>query len=88
MTPDDIARLLVTDRAAGTAALDDALTTLHGSAHAAHLCALHRVAADYWSTDPDRVAFHLTHAWIYALEAGDEGAEAELHDLLAREGRI
>jgi hypothetical protein len=53
------------------ARLDRLLRALHGAPRPARLSALHRVAA---ATLPDPAArrFHLTHAWIFALEAGDD----------------
>lgn len=51
-------------------------------AHAANdltaLIALYTEAADHAETsaDTDRACFFLTHAWIFALEAGDIRADA------------
>jgi hypothetical protein len=88
MRAEAISDLLLSDRRAAGAALDSALMTLHGSGEAGELCALHRVAAAYWGDDAAQAAFHRTHAYIYALEAGDAQAEAALFDQLAAEGRI
>ncbi len=87
MMPPDIAALMAKDREASKTPLDHALRALHGSGEARTLCALHRLAAQYWDTEPAQAAFHLTHAYVYALEAGDTHAEADLFDALARDGR-
>jgi hypothetical protein len=67
------------------AALDTALIALHGCGEAARLSALHRRAAEHFRDDAGARRFHLTHGWVYALEAGDEGVvaglEAELRAL-------
>jgi len=88
MTAAGIAALMAEDRAAARGPLDDALRALHGSGRASELCALHRLAAAFWDDDPAQVAFHRTHAYVYALEAGDGQAEAELFAALADEGRV
>lgn len=88
MTVAGIAALMAEDPAAARGPLDEALRSLHGSGQARELCALHRLAAEFWSDDPAQVAFHRTHAYVYALEAGDGVAEAELFGLLADQGRI
>lgn len=88
MTPDAIAALMARDRAAARGPLDRALRDLHGSGRAGDLCALHRLAAEYWADDAEKVAFHRTHAYVYALEAGDARAEATLFAALAAEGRV
>ncbi|MEM9012508.1 MAG: hypothetical protein AAGE18_14875 [Pseudomonadota bacterium] len=66
------------------AALDAALHRLHGTPAARELSLLHEEAAGLFDDTGSR-RFHLTHAWIYALVAG-EGArigalEAELRAL-------
>ncbi len=88
MQAEAIADLMARDRAAAGIALDRALMALHGSGEARELCALHRLAERYWKNDPAQVAFHRTHAYVYALEAGDRAAEAALRNALADEGRI
>jgi hypothetical protein len=50
-------------------ALDRALIALHGSGRAAQLSRLHAEAARMMETVPEQ-RFHLTHAWVFALEAG------------------
>jgi hypothetical protein len=50
-------------------ALDRALIALHGSGRAAELSRLHTEAAAMM-TDQGAERFHLTHAWVFALEAG------------------
>ena len=52
------------------ARLDAALRAHHAGGDAAALSALHCQAAALM-TDPAARRFHLTHAWIYALVAGD-----------------
>lgn len=84
----EIATLMARDREAARGPLDQALRDLHGSGRVDELCALHRLAAEYWRDDPEQVAFHQTHAYVYALEAGDGAAEAALYEALARQGRI
>ena len=76
------------DRAAAGRALNAALTHLHESDEARELCALHLLAVRYWQDDAAQVAFHRTHAYVYALEAGDEIATRDLHAALEAEGRI
>lgn len=65
-------------------ALDAELRRLHGSGEAAALSALHVHAAELMPS-PEGRRFHLTHAWIYALVAGDPFAtvklEAELRSM-------
>ena len=56
-------------------ALDRALTRLHGSGRAAELSRLHEQAVALMEEDGAR-RFHLTHAWVFALEAGAPEAEA------------
>jgi|OM-RGC.v1.034553159 hypothetical protein len=69
------------------AALDAALIRLHGSGEAAMLAALHEEAATLL---PDAGArrFHATHAWVYALEAGDAPRVARLEQALRAAGGL
>jgi len=83
-----ISTLMAGDRVAAGAALDRSLRALHGSGRSYELCALHRLAAEYWAGDAEQTAFHRTHAYVYALEAGDAQAEAALFGALAEDGRI
>ena len=78
MTPD------VTRRAA---ALDADLIRLHGSGEAARLSALHEEAAAFL-VDPGARRFHLTHAWVHALEAGDWPRVARLEAAVAEAGGL
>jgi len=55
--------------------LDLALRALHGSGRAAELSAAHLAAADRRHGREAR--FHLTHAWVFALEAGADVAAIE-----------
>ena len=88
MRSEEIAALLEAgERDRALKALDAALIRLHGSTGTRELCALHRLAARCWEDDEDRAAFHLTHALVYALEAGDEAAR-DLHAALTARGRI
>ena len=50
-------------------ALDRALIALHGSGRAAELSHLHAEAARMMLSVAEQ-RFHLTHAWVFALEAG------------------
>lgn len=80
--------LIRTDRAAAGAALDTALQTKHGTGDARGMLSLHLLAAEYWSGDKHQSAFHRTHAYVYALEAGDWDAGDALYADLSAEGRI
>ena len=89
MRAEGIAALLEAgDRKGAETALDAALTARHASGAARELCALHRLAARFWEGDADRAAFHLTHAYVHALEAGDDAATRTLHAALAAMGRV
>ena len=65
-------------------ALDAELIRLHGVGRPARLSELHRRAAAMMADAAAR-RFHLTHAWVFALEAGDaaevETLESELRAL-------
>ncbi|MEO1199415.1 MAG: hypothetical protein AAFX39_09295 [Pseudomonadota bacterium] len=52
------------------AELDVALKALHGTGAAGELSRLHETAAEMMADSASR-RFHLTHAWVFALEAGD-----------------
>lgn len=53
--------------------LNEELTRLHGQLeHAPRLCELHQAAAIHFAQDEGAMRFHLTHAWVYALVAGDD----------------
>lgn len=71
------------------AALERELIAAHESGDGDSLIGLYEVAADKAaaSHDIDSAAFFLTHAWIFALERGDERAEA-LRARLANWGRV
>jgi hypothetical protein len=64
---------------AEAAALDARLRALHETGRAEELSALHLRAAALLG-EPAARRFHLTHAWVFALEAGTgaEALEAEL----------
>ena len=88
MTVPEIAALMARDRVAARGPLDTALRALHGSGRSRDLCALHQLAAEYWRDDLVQAAFHRTHAYVYALEAGDTQAESVLFDALAADARM
>ena len=71
------------------AALERELLAAHESGDSDALVGLYAVAADKAeaSDDIDSAAFFLTHAWIFALELGDERAEA-IRARLASWGRV
>lgn len=66
-------------------ALDRALIALHGSGRAAELSHLHAEAAAMM-TDVGAERFHLTHAWVFALEAGIDEERALRRQLKALGG--
>jgi len=80
--------LIRTDRLAAGQALDAALQTKHGSSDPKAMLSLHLLAAEYWSEDRDQTAFHRTHAYVYALEAGDWATVDKLYSDLAAVDRI
>ena len=69
------------------AALDAALRALHGSGRAGEVAALHEAAAAL-EADPRGARFHLTHAWVHALEAGDAARVAALEARLRAAGGL
>ena len=80
--------LIETDRSAAETELDRALRTVQDSGSAPQMLALHLLAVKFWQDDMQQSAFHRTHAYVYALEAGDWVAADELYASLAAEGRI
>ncbi|UWR20947.1 hypothetical protein [Sulfitobacter sp. S190] len=56
------------------AQLDDALIAAHAADDADALITLYTRAAD-GAQDEDRACFYLTHAMVFALEAGDARAQ-------------
>jgi hypothetical protein len=66
------------------ATLDTALLDAHARGDRAALIALYADAADA-AMDPTARAFYLTHAYVFALEAGDARA-APLKARLVRDG--
>jgi hypothetical protein len=70
------------------AALDAALIRLHGGDDAAALSTLHERAAALLAADPRARRFHLTHAWVHALEAGDARTVARLEAALVAAGGL
>lgn len=69
-------------------ALDKALIALHHSGRADELCALHKVAVEFWKHQPQQAAFHRTHAYVYALEAGRDSDVEALFASLQKDQRI
>ena len=69
------------------ARIDAALRALHGSGRAAELSALHAQAAGL-NSGPASRRFHLTHAWVFALEAGDADAAGRLEAALREAGGL
>jgi hypothetical protein len=71
------------------AALNGELTRLHGQLeHAPRLSVLHEEAAVVLAGDRDASRFHLTHAWVYALVAGDDVRTDELEARLRELGGL
>ncbi len=68
--------------------LERRLLDAHGRDDPGELCALYAEAADLKEAegDVDATCFYLTHAFVYALQAGDDVAEA-LQRRLWRYGR-
>ncbi|NND18706.1 MAG: hypothetical protein HKN98_09015 [Silicimonas sp.] len=71
-----------------TRAIDRRLLAAHSEGDLATLVRLYREAGERAEADGDRdrAAFFLTHAWIYALEAGLGEAEV-LRSVLRKWGR-
>lgn len=70
------------------AALDAELVRLHGRGPPARLAALHRAAAEALAGDALGHRFHLTHAYVHALEAGDWAGAEELAGRLRAVGAL
>ncbi len=70
------------------AALDAALIAAHEAADHRRLVSLYAQAADQAEVmgDLDACCFYLTHAYVFALQTGDEEARA-LHERLLAYGR-
>ena len=66
--------------------LQDRLLAAHAEDDRHSLIALYTEAADTTS-DIDAACFYLTHAYLFALEAGDPAAKA-LHGRLKAHGRV
>ena len=69
----------------GVSGLDAALLAAHAAGDRAALIRLYAQAADA-ANDADAASFYLTHAYVFALEAGAPEAAA-LHARLKAEGR-
>ncbi len=74
-------------RAADLEALDADLIRLHGSGDAGALSQLHEHAA-VTMDEPGARRFHLTHAWVFALESGDPARSALLEARLRASGGL
>lgn len=72
----------------GVSDLDTRLLAAHAEEDGTALIALYAEAAEAARANGDtgRAAFYLTHAWIFALEAGDPRAR-EYHCRLVAAGR-
>jgi hypothetical protein len=68
-----------------TSDLDAAMISAHAARDQAALISLYTQAADA-ANDLDAACFYLTHAYVFALEAGAAQARA-LHARLLRHGR-
>ncbi len=88
MTFEELSGLIETDREAAEIALDQALRDTHGTGDAPGMMGLHKLAVRFWKDDARQKSFHLTHAYIYALESGDWESSDALYVELAAEGRI
>ncbi len=88
MNLEELSRLIETDRKAAATALDQALRDKHGTGDALGMLVLHKLAVRFWEDDARQKSFHLTHAYIYALESGDWASVDALYGKLASEGRI
>lgn len=88
MNVEELSRLIETDRDAASMALDQALRDKHGTADARGMMVLHELAVRFWEDDIRQKSFHLTHAYIYALESGDWNSVDALYRKLSAEGRI
>ncbi|MDJ1017489.1 MAG: hypothetical protein QNJ35_13330 [Paracoccaceae bacterium] len=70
-------------------ALEARLLAAHARADTEELIAGYTRAAEHakMAGDTDKACFFLTHAWVFALEAGDPRA-AQLRARLMSEGRV
>ncbi len=68
------------------ASLQDRLLAAHARDDRATLVALYTEAADA-SSDIDTACFYLTHAYIFALEAGDPATDP-IYQRLKAQGRV
>lgn len=68
-------------------ALDGLLQSLHADGPPAKRAAAYEQAAGFVGA-PEAERFHLTHAYIFALEAGDEVAELRLANRLRALGGL
>ena len=65
-----------------TTDLDRQLLEAHASGDKTLLVTLYAEAAEAAGT-PEQTAFYLTHAWVFALEAGDPRAETYRTELVS-----
>ena len=88
MTFEELNCLIETDRETAAVALDQTLRDKHGTGDAPGMMVLHQLAVRFWKDDARQKSFHMTHAYIYALECGDWETVDVLYSELAAEGRI
>jgi hypothetical protein len=69
-------------------ALNESLITAHAANNKAQLVRLYRRAGDMMISEGniDAASFYLTHAYIFALDVGDDAAP-EIHKMLVGYGR-
>ena len=72
-----------------TQALESALLDAHSIGDIARIARAYLAAADEAAAEGDgeRASFFLTHAWVFALEAGDPLADI-CHARLLQDGRV
>ncbi len=68
--------------------LDREMRALHEGGAPIRRCEVHEQAADLLGTDPNARRFHLTHAFVFALEAGDWPRAAGLERALREAGGL
>ncbi len=73
-------------RTHGVKDLEARLLAAHEHGQGPELARLYAQAAAHYGSDPERAAFYLTHAYVFALEAGMPEAAA-YHQQLKSQGR-
>jgi hypothetical protein len=69
------------------AEVDAALKRLHGTGAASELSRLHEEAARRLN-DARAIRFHLTHAWVFAMEGGEQSRADALAETLREAGGL